>query len=324
MRAMPEPHAQPRRARPARYAYLGPEGTFAEAALLQVPDAGQAELLAMNSVNAALEAVREGEADAAMVPIENSVEGGVSATLDALADGEPLVVIREELVPVTFHLVARPGLSLEDVARIATHPHAQAQCRGWLHRNLPKAVLLPALSTAAAAAALLDVGVYYDAALCAPIAARRYGLPVLAEDVGDNPNAVTRFVLVSRPGPPPPPTGADKTTIVAFLADDHAGALLELLEQFAVRGINLTRLESRPTGEVLGRYCMSIDAEGHVAEERMAEALKGLHRVCPKVRFLGSYPRADGEPATVRAETTDDAFLDAERWISGLRQGDHH
>jgi len=313
----------PRGARRPRYAYLGPEGTFAEAALHQVPGTDQADLLAMNSVDAALEAVREAEADAAMVPIENSVEGGVSATLDALADGEPLVVVREELVPVTFHLVARPGLSLEDVSRLATHPHAQAQCRAWLHKHLPKAVLLPALSTAAAAAGLLDDEAHYDAALCAPIAARRYGLPVLAPDVGDNPNAVTRFVLVAPPGPLPPPSGADRTTLVAFLADDHPGALLELLEQFAVRGVNLTRLESRPTGEVLGRYCMSIDAEGHIAEERMAEALKGLHRVCPKVRFLGSYPRADGGRAAVRAENTDEAFLDAERWVNDLREGEH-
>jgi prephenate dehydratase len=304
-----------------RYAYLGPAGTFTETALLQVPGAASSELMPTPSVDAALDAVRSGEADSAMLPIENSVEGGVTATLDALAQGEPLLIVGEQVVPVTFHLVTRPGASLEDVTRVATHPQGLAQCRGWLHATLPKAAVLPALSTAAAAAGLLEPDCGYDAALCAPIAARRYGLPVLVADVGDNPNAVTRFVLVSRPGPLPGATGADKTTLVAYLADDHPGALLELLEQFAVRGVNLSRLESRPTGELLGRYCMSIDADGHVAEQRMAEALKGLHRVCADVRFLGSYPRADGEPTVVRPQSQDAAFGAAETWLAGVRNG---
>jgi prephenate dehydratase len=308
-------------ARRTRYAYLGPAGTFTETALLQLPGAAGARLLPLPSVDAALDAVRAGEADAAMLPIENSVEGGVTATLDALAQGELLLVVAEQVVPVTFQLVARPGLSLEDVTRVATHPQGLAQCRGWLHANLPKVALVPALSTAAAAAGLLEPDCGYDAALCAPIAAARYGLPVLVENVGDNPNAVTRFVLVSRPGPMPAPTGADKSTLVAYLSDDHPGALLELLEQFAVRGVNLTRLESRPTGELLGRYCMSIDADGHVAEERMAEALKGLHRVCSAVRFLGSYPRADGERTSVRPETADGAFAAADEWLASVRNG---
>ena len=156
--------------------------------------------------------------------------------------------------------------------------------------------MVPALSTAAAAAALADGTAQHDAALAAPIAAERYRLAVLAEDVEDNPDAVTRFVLVSRPGQPPLPSGNDKTSLVAFIADDHPGALLEVLTEFAVRGVNLTRIESRPTGERLGRYCFSIDAEGHVDEARVGEALMGLRRVCPDVRFLGSYPRADARP----------------------------
>jgi len=272
-------------------------------------------------VLAALDAVRDGEVDAAVVPIENSVEGGVTATLDSLAAGEPLVVLREFLVPVTFDFVARPGLSMEDIRRVATHPQGLAQCRGWLHSMLPKATLIPALSTAGAAVALLDPEVTYDAALCSPLAAARYGLNVLADSVGDNPNAMTRFVLVSRATPPPPASGADKTTIAAFLAHDHPGALMELLEQFAVRGINLTRLESRPTGEGMGNYYMSIDAEGHVAEPRMAEALKGLHRVCATVRYLGSYPRADRADATVRPEHSDTAFGEASQWLDRVLQG---
>jgi len=265
--------------------------------------------------------VRAGEADAAMVPIENSVEGGVTATLDSLASGHPLVVVREGVVPVTFVLVGRPGVALADVTRVASHVQGLAQCRGWVAEHLPEATMLPALSTAGAAAGLLDPAVAYDAALCAPIAAHRYGLPVLAEDVGDNANAVTRFVLVSRPTPPPPSTGADKTSIAAYLRDDRPGALLEILEQFAVRGINLTRLESRPTGDELGRYYMSIDAEGHITDARLAEALKGLHRVCAAVRYLGCYPRADGTAPHVRPENSQEAFAEAQAWFDRLSAG---
>lgn len=303
----------------ARYAYLGPQGTFTEQALLQVPGAEVAERLPMPSVLAALDAVRAGEVQAAMVPIENSVEGGVTATLDSLSTGTPLVMVREHLVPVTFNFVVRPGLGFEDVRRVATHPQGLAQCRGWLHEHLPKATLLPALSTAGAAQGLLDPEVPYDAALCSPLAAERYGLPVLVPDVGDNPDAMTRFVLVAQAGTPPPaPTGADKTTLAAYLRHDHAGALVDLLEQFAVRGVNLTRLESRPTGEGMGRYFMSIDAEGHVADARLAEALMGLHRVCTSVRYLGSYPRADHERPTVPPEHRDTAYAQARTWLDGV------
>jgi prephenate dehydratase len=308
-----------------RYAYLGPEGTFTEAALRKALrrsfEAGEApQLLPVASVDAALEAVREAGVVAAMVPIENSVEGGVSATLDALTEGEQhLRVIGEEVVPVRFDLVVRPGLSREDVTRISSHPHGLAQCRVWLHREFPKATLVPALSTAAAAEGLLDPQAPYDAALCSPLAVERFGLRPMLEDVGDNPAAVTRFVMVSRPGPLPEPTGADKTTIAAYMGPDHPGQLMELLEQFAVRGVNLSRLESRPTGEAMGRYYMSIDAEGHIAEARVAEALKGLHRICPKVLFFGSYPRAEGRPSPLRTEHGDTAFAEADAWLDKVR-----
>jgi prephenate dehydratase len=305
----------------ATFGYLGPPGTFTEAALRKLPAAAGAELVPLPSVDAALDALRAHEVDGAMVPIENSVEGGVSSTLAALAQGEPLLVVAEEVVPVTFDLVVRPGLSREDITRISSHPHGLAQCRLWLHREFPKATLVPALSTAAAAAGLLEPGIGYDAALCAPIAAERLGLPALISNVGDNPAAVTRFVLISRPTMLPAPTGADKTTLAIYLGPDHPGQLLELLEQFAVRGINLTRLESRPTGEAMGRYYMSIDADGHIAEARMAEALKGLHRVCRKVLFFGSYPRAERTPAPVRPETSDVAFAAADEWLESVRRG---
>jgi prephenate dehydratase len=307
---------------PARYAYLGPEGTFTEAALRQVPAADRGELVACASVDVALEAVRAADVAAAMVPIENSVEGGVTATLDALSAGEPLMVVREVLVPVTFVLAARAGTRLDDVRTVSSHPHAQAQCRRWLSAALPKARYLPAMSTAAAAAGLAGApGDTYEAAICAPIAARRYRLDVLAEGIEDNAGAVTRFVLVGRPAPPPPPTGSDKTTIVVQLPEDRAGALLELLEQFATRGVSLTRIESRPVGRELGRYSFSIDCEGHVADERVSEALMGLHRVTPQVRFLGSYPRADGVTPSVSRATSDAAFTEARTWVQRLREG---
>jgi prephenate dehydratase len=314
-----------------RYGYFGPRGTFSEMALASVPGVDTAAASPVGTVDAALAMVRSGELDAVMVPIENSVEGGVTATLDALATGEALVIVREALVPITFVLAARPGTTLADVRRIGTHPHAWAQCRGWAGRTVPDAVYVPALSTASAPAALAaEAGEEppYDAALCAPIAAELNGLTVLAHDVGDNPSAVTRFVLVARPGPVSEPTGADKTTLVAYQTDDHPGGLVEMLEQFAVRGVNLSRLESRPTGDALGQYCFSMDCDGHIAEARVAEALMGLHRTCARVTFLGSYPRAvapgrvNGSASPSRRTGTSEAdFTAAHAWIERLRAG---
>jgi prephenate dehydratase len=306
---------------PARYAYLGPEGTFTEAALRSLPAARRADLEPALTVGAALDAVRSGEADGALVPIENSVEGSVPVTLDELAVGDPVMITREVLLPVQFALLVRAGTALPDVKRVITHPHAEAQCRGWLRRHLPEIPVARAESTATAAVMVADRESPYDAAVAAPIAADHYRLEVLARNIGDNPDAVTRFVLVSRPAPPPARTGADKTSVVAFIRDDHPGALMEILDEFAVRGVNLTRLESRPTGQAMGRYCFSIDAEGHLTDARVAESLMGLRRVCADVRFLGSYPRADATEPTVRRGTADADFLDARRWLERLTDG---
>ncbi|MEJ7689673.1 MAG: prephenate dehydratase [Nocardioidaceae bacterium] len=306
---------------PARYAYLGPEGTFTEAALRSLPAAARAELLPCASVVAALDSVRAGDADGAVVPIENSVEGGVAVTLDELSTGDPLVITREMHVEVQFALLAKPGTGAADIRRVATHPHAEAQCRRWLGTHLPDAEIVLEASTAHAAAMVAITESPYDAAIAAPIAAQTYRLATLATAIADRAGAVTRFVLVSRPGTPPGPTGADKTSLVVFIRDNHPGALLELLEQFAARGVDLTRIESRPTGSALGRYCFSIDAEGHVADARMGEALMGLRRTCADVRFLGSYPRADGAVTDVRPGTSDSDFAAASSWLAGLRRG---
>jgi prephenate dehydratase len=305
----------------SRFGFLGPRGTFTQMALDAWSGSHGREQVPYPSVDAALDALRAGDVDAAMVPIENSVEGGVSATLDALATGEPLVVVGEVLVPITFVLCARPGMPLGSVRAIGTHSHAWAQVRGWASAHLPGAAYVPTMSTAAAAATLGAAGeAMFDAAVCAPVAAQNEGLEVIAADIGDNRAAVTRFVLVSRPGTLPEPTGADKTTVVLFQRDDHPGGLLELLEQFAVRGVNLTRLESRPTGEGMGAYSFSIDFEGHLQDARVGETLMGLKRVCADVRFVGSYPRADGVEAGSRAGTSEADFDAARAWLDDLRR----
>jgi prephenate dehydratase len=305
--------------RPTRFTYLGPEGTFAEAALSRVVTGSEGQRQPAAGVPAALAAVRSGEADAALVPLENSVEGSVPATMDGLADGAPLVITREVVLPVTMTLVARPGTALEDVGSLASHPHALAQSARWLAEHLPHVTPLPTTSTAAAAAAV--AAGEFDAAVCAPIAAERYRLATLVEDIADFPGAVTRFVLVSLPGRLPSPTGNDKSSLVAVVGD-RTGALLELLREFAVRGISLTRIESRPTRERIGVYSFSLDCEGHVLDRRVGEALAALHRVCDDVRFLGSYPRADGrENRPVPVTARDEDFADAEGWLARVRAG---
>jgi prephenate dehydratase len=304
------------------YTFLGPEGTFTETALMQVPGAADASRIPCTNVNTALERVRNGEADAAMVPIENSVEGGVTATLDAIATGPELRIIREALVPITFVLVARPGVVLSEIKRISTHGHAWAQCRLWVDEHIPNADYVPGSSTAASAMGLLEGDAPYDAAICAPlIAAEQPGLNVLAENIGDNPDAVTRFILVSKPGRLPERTGADKTTVVVPLPEDHPGALMEILDQFASRGVNLSRIESRPTGQYLGHYFFSIDADGHASDSRVADALAGLHRISPATRFLGSYARADKQAAVVAPHTSDAAFASAHAWVEAILKG---
>lgn len=309
-------------ASPVTYTFLGPAGTFTEAALMQVPGAAEAICVPASNVNTALDKVRDGSADAAMVPIENSVEGGVTATLDAIATGQELRILREALVPISFVLVARPGVGIDDIRRISTHGHAWAQCRLWVDKNIPDVEYIPGSSTAAAAMGLLEGDAHYDAAICAPIvAAEQPGLSVLAENIGDNPGAVTRFVLVGRPGSLPERTGADKTTVVVPLPEDRPGALMEILDQFATRGVNLSRIESRPTGQYLGHYFFSIDADGHVSDARVADALAGLHRISPATRFLGSYGRADGQRAEVAPHTSDQAFRSAHAWVKDILAG---
>jgi len=302
-----------------RYAYLGPEGTFTEAALLTLPEADSVESVPYPTVPAALKAVRDGECAAAVVAMESSVEGAVTATMDELATGEPLVIVREMLLPIAFALLTRPGTRLEDVKTVASHVVAGPQCRRWLAENLPDARWEVAMSNAHAASQVRD-GVI-DGALAGAFAASRYGLVVLADGVQDVDGAQTRFVLVTRPGEIPGRTGLDKTSVTVGLRDNHPGELMEILEQFAARGVNLCRIESRPTGQGMGSYFFFIDCEGHIEDARVGDALSGLHRSCANVRYLGSYPRADGTGAPIRRGTSDEEFDEAASWLSSVRDG---
>ena len=300
----------------SKYAYLGPAGTFTQAALKTITKGGD-QLIAYANVTAALDAVRKGEVEFALVPIENSVEGVVARTLDELAIGEPLVIVNEVTLPVTFALLAREKNAT--IKKIATHPHAEAQCRSFIAKNYPDAEIIVTSSTAAAAEELAKGS--FDAAIAAKIAADNYNLVVLNENIGDNDGAVTRFVLVGKPGKVGAPTGHDRTSLAAFIGADHAGALLEILTEFSVRGVNLTFIQSRPTGRELGDYHFIIDTEGHINEARVGQALTGLRRICEDVRFLGSYPRADKIAPTLPKSASDKEFIDAESWLKEIREG---
>ena len=304
------------------YSYLGPAGTFTEAALDQVPEARGQIWRPVHNVPEALDDVLSGRSDAAMIAIENSTEGGVTTTQDALATLPGLRIVGEYLVPVSFVLVAAPGVTIDQVTTIAAHPVAYAQCHKWLGEHLPAHRHVPAASNVASALGMLDGTLPVEAAIAAPGIVAHHELQLLAEGIGDNAEAVTRFVLVSRVAAPPAPTGADKTSIVAELPVDSPGALLEMLEQFSTRGINLSLIQSRPIGDALGRYRFIIDADGHIHDERMADALLGLKRFSPKVIFLGSFPRADRKIVQYPDRYADDVFVEARDWLRGLVSGE--
>jgi prephenate dehydratase len=301
-----------------RIAYLGPAGTFTEMAAKQLRSSGELELIPTASVAEALDFVLAGQAERAVVPIENSIEGGVSATSDALAQFAGVQIFGEYLVPVSFDLMAKSGTSLKDVSAVLTHPVAYAQCRSWLAEMIPAHSHVPAASTASAAKALAD-GAAVDAVIAATGAAELYGLEILASDIGENKKAQTRFVEVGLQGKPSSKTGSDKTSVIVELPQDKPGGLLEMLEQFAARGVNLSRIESRPVGDGFGRYRFNIDAEGHIEDEAIAEALMGLHRFSPSVIYLGSYPRADRTESVHLGNNNDVAYTSAKSWLDSLR-----
>ncbi|MEV6388277.1 prephenate dehydratase [Nocardia xishanensis] len=298
-----------------RIAYFGPSGTFTEMALAKLESSavfdGPVERVAAPSQGAALDLVRSGDVDGAVVPIESSVEGSISATLDSLAIGPRLQIVAETELEVTFTILARPGTELADVRTLAAYPVAAAQVRMWVARHMAEAEIYTSASNAAAAE---DVAAgRADAAVSTALAGERLGLIALATRVADHEQAITRFVLVTRPRVAPPSTGVDRTSIVLELANEP-GSLMRAFAEFATRGIDLTRIESRPTRTGMGTYRFYLDCVGHIDDTAVAEALKALHRTA-RIRFLGSWP------ATSMTGTPPPSDEAAAEWLTQLRKG---
>lgn len=270
-----------------RVAYLGPEGTNSHEAALR-HHGETAVLVPYPDIATVIAAATAGLVDEALVPIENSTEGSVTVTVDLLIAGEAPPVVGETVVPVRHQLVARPGTRLTDIERVVSIPTATAQCRTFLRERLPGAQLFPALSTAAAVAACVHSG--STAAVGTETAARLYGMEVVAADIQDSVANATRFVALGNRRPAP--TGRDRTSIVFSFASDRAGSLVGALTPFAERGINLMKIESRPTKAELGQYHFLIDCEGHELDDRVAAALVELGALTVGLRVLGAYPRA--------------------------------
>ena len=299
-------------------AYFGPPGTFTEEALLTQDDLAACVRTAQRSVPDVINTVERGEFDAGLVPIENMIEGSVSVTLDTLAFDSELWIQREIDLPVSLNLCAKPGVALADVKTVVSFPHAIAQCRAWIANKLTAADTRASHSTAEAASEVAKSKRMDQAAICNKLAAEMYGLDVLATEIEDHPENQTRFVLVGRGIPAP--TGHDKTTIVCFQREDKPGSLLAILQEFAARAINLTKLESRPTKRGLGDYCFFIDVEGHVSDELVADGLRNLAAKQAEVKFLGSYPVGGPMEAGVeRRRAHGRAWKHATTWVEQLR-----
>ena len=306
---------------PRRIGFFGPFGTFTEQALRTQRDLADAELVPYRSVPDVLDAVAAGDVGAGFVPIENSIEGTVNFTQDALIFDYELLIQREVVLDIEHCLLAAPGATLADITTVLSIPVATAQCSAWLRNNVSAAEVHAANSTADAARLAgerIAAGEKHIAALAPANAAALYGLDVLVRDIADHAGNQTRFVLVAREGIPEA-TGHDKTGIVVFQRADEPGSLISILQEFAARRINLSLLSSRPTKEGgLGDYCFIIYADGHIEDELMADALRDLHAKQGGVKFLGSYPAA-GQQAHSAREHADARWQQADDWINDLR-----
>lgn len=297
-------------------AYLGPAGTFTEQALNSQADLLNYTLTPTTSIPEVLRMVGDGRADFGFVAIENSIEGSVNITQDTLTFDTDLLIQREVISEIKLNLLAHAGVGLGDVEMVLSFPHAIAQCRTWLAENLPEAATGAANSTADAARQVAEDRPPATAAIATSRAAQAYGLEILVPDIEDHPENETRFVLVAAEGVPAP-SGHDKTSLVVFQDADRPGSLLGILQEFAARSINLTRLESRPTKQGLGDYCFLIDLEGHVADEVVADCLRNLHMKNGRVKFLGSYPAASDDGG-IRDQASE-ASREADQWLDDLR-----
>ncbi|MCS7131553.1 MAG: prephenate dehydratase [Hadesarchaea archaeon] len=267
---------------------LGPRGTYAEiAANLKFGD--RAEIIPYPMIIDVAEAVERGEVEYGIVPVESLREGSVGETLDALVWKD--VKIKAEIVlPISHCLLGVPGAKLKDITQVLSHPQALAQCRDFLRKNLPMAELIEVTSTAKAAEQVSKLKQRHMAAIGPGALAPLYGLEVLCKDLYEPGEInITRFLCLAKEDSPP--TGHDKTSIVFYTAEDRPGILCEILQEFAARNINLTKIESRPSKKVLGDYLFFIDFEGHREEERVREALEGVERKVAMLKVIGSYPK---------------------------------
>jgi prephenate dehydratase len=299
-----------------RVGFLGPHGTFAEEALLSQPDLAAGEAVPFRDVPRVITAVETGEVELGIVPIENSIEGSITVTLDTLAFDTELLVQREVDLPVSLHLCAPPGTKLADITTVVSHPNPLGQTRMWRQKHLPEATPVAANSTAEAARQVAKSRKHGMASIGTRQGAANAGLEILASEIEDHPENQTRFVIVGYGVPAP--TGHDKTSIVCFQRQDRPGSLLAILQEFAARAINITKLESRPTKRDLGDYCFFIDFEGHLDDELVADCLRNLAAKQAKVKFLGSYPLA-GDDGHVRRKAVTKAWRDANTWLDMLR-----
>jgi prephenate dehydratase len=298
--------------------FLGPFGTFTEQAVRSQPDLDRGELVAFRSVPDVLDAVTSGDLDFGVVPIENSIEGTVNFTQDALSFDYELLIQREVVLNIEHCLMAMPGTSLAEITTVLSIPVATAQCHRYLRENVGNAEIHAANSTADAAKTVASNAVAGVAAIAPRNAAALYGLNILATDIADHEGNQTRFVVVGKSGIPAP-TGHDITGIVVFQRADEPGSLISILQEFAARRVNITNLLSRPTKDGgLGDYCFVMYLEGHIADELVADALRALHAKQGGVKFLGSYPAHSSHVHTAR-EHADSRWQQADDWVEQMR-----
>ena len=301
-----------------RIGFLGPEGTFTQQALRSQADLASAEHIPFRTVIDVLDAVEDGSISLGFVPIENSIEGTVNYTQDALVFDHDLLIQREVVLDIELCLLAKPGTKFDLIQQVYSMPVATAQCHGFLRANLPSSELHATNSTAEAAKIVGESSGLSEAAVAPRNAAEVYGLTVISENIADQTRNQTRFVIVAKEGIPVP-TGNDRTAIVVFQRANEPGSLLSILQEFAARRINLSQIISRPTKKGgLGDYCFIMYADGHIGDELVADAIRDLRAKQGDVKFMGSYAAAVVHADTQRVNA-DARWRDADDWVSALR-----
>jgi len=300
-----------------RIAYLGPAGTFTEEALLDQTDLSLSAMVPLATISDVLAATSGGRVDLGFVAIENSIEGTVRPTIDTLVFEADLLIQREVVIDIDLNLLGLPGTDIEQIRTVLSHQMAIRQCENFVAHNLPKASAEVANSTAHAARRVLESGDPSVAVIGNSLLADVYQLDIMARHVEDHEDNQTRFVLVGRDGVPAP-TGHDKTSIAVFQRANEPGSLLTILQEFAARGIDLTKLESRPTKKALDDYCFMIDFRGHISNEVIADALRELKITQQEVKFLGSYPAAGERSRTIRRDAESE-WVAAAKWLEEIQ-----